>query len=315
MSATLCGKIYVIMTLSRLLACSLCLTAAVASAEEYWASGIYQSDGTYYGWYDVNKTWDGDDNMCYAASASNLIAWWQAGRLESGLSLPSGVPNTAEAIWGQYKGACIDPDSGGASISAINWWLSGVYTPANPEEAERHILDYEEDEADSSNFTSFSGYYYDQYSLTRDNLEDFFDMYGLGEEDSDMRLYTGVFADLLEAGAGVSLAILSDYGSLAHAVTLWGAEYTDEGVLSMIWLTDSDDDEVKLFSVDVAVDENDKIYLDIDDLGYADCEGVYIDQVYAIFPSEAKIWAIPEPSYAILPLITLAGLLVRRRRK
>lgn len=303
------------MTLSRLLACSLCLTAAVASAEEYWASGIYQSDGTYYGWYDVNKTWDGDDNMCYAASASNLIAWWQAGRLESGLSLPSGVPNTAETIWGKYKSACIRPDEGGLTIGAINWWLSGTYLPSSPTDLERSATEYDEDAVIT--LKPFSGYYYDQYSLTRNHLDDFFDMYTCTLEEGDdpgTKIYAGVFADLLESGAGIGLGISSDNGELAHAVTLWGAEYTDENILSKIWLTDSDDDATSLFSVDVSM-KGDKIYFDVENTFYEDYEGVFIDEVYAILPSEAKLWGIPEPSYIALPLITLAGLLVRRRRK
>ena len=307
------------MTLSRLLTCSLCLTAVVASAEEYWASGIYQSDGNYHGWYDVDKTGD-DDGMCYAASAANLVAWWQFGRQNSGLSLPSGVPTAPEDIWGKYKSACEKTDEGGVTVCAINWWLSGVYLPATPDEEARSVVGYDEENVDLITLKSFSGYYYDQYSLTEDDLGDFFKMYALDPEDEEEKeLYAGVFADLLTNGAGVSLGLSSDKGELAHAVTLWGAEYDDvTGVLSMIWLTDSDDNNHQLFSVDVNVDEDaNKIYFkDPEKVGYGYYEGVYIDQVRAILPSVAEAWGIPEPNAATLAaLMSLVGVATRRRRR
>ena len=303
------------MTLSRLLACSLCLTAAVASAEEYWAAGVNQFGG----WYDVEKTRekDVDDLMCYAASAANLVAWWQKGRRDSDLPLPSEAPTAAEVIWGKYKSACIRPDVGGLTIGAINWWLSGTYLPTGDEDAERSVFEYDEEK--TITLDSFSGYYYDQYSLTQDKLEDFFDLYAYdvnGEDDT--RLYDRVFADLLDDRAGVSLALLSDVGNLGHAVTLWGAEYADNGVLSKIWLTDSDDYKHQLFSVDVNVDEDaNKIYFkDPEKVGYGYYEGVFIEQVYAIMPSEAEVWGIPEPNAATLAaLMGLIGVAVRRRRK
>ena len=312
-------QIYTIMALSRLLTCSLCLTAVTASAEEYWASGIYQSDGNYYGWYDVDKTKekDVDDLMCYAASAANLVAWWQDGRVKSGLSISSEAPTAAEVVWGKYKSACIKSDVGGMTLAAVNWWLSGVYMPTGDEDAARSIFSYDENKPIT--LESFSGYYYDQYSLTQDNLEDFFDLYAYnGKEEDDTKLYDRIFAELLEDGAGVSLALGSDVGNLGHAVTLWGAEYADNGVLSKIWLTDSDDYKHQLFSVDVNVDEDaNKIYFkDPGKVGYGYYEGVFIEQVYAIMPSEAEAWGIPEPNAATLAaLMGLIGVAVRRRRK
>ena len=311
-------QIYATMNLSRLFTCSLCLTAAVASAEEYWASGISQSDGNYYGWYDVDKTRekDVDDLMCYAASASNLVAWWQDGRIKSGLPVSSEAPTAAEDIWGKYKSACIRSDEGGITIAAVNWWLSGTYLSTGDEDADRSVFEYDEKKAITLN--AFSGYYYDQYSLTQDKLEDFFDMYTCTLEEGDdpeAKLHAGVFADLLESGAGIGLGISSDNGELAHAVTLWGAEYTDENILSKIWLTDSDDDATSLFSVDVSM-KGDKIYFDVENTFYEDYEGVFIDEVYAILPSEAKLWGIPEPNAATLAaLMSLVGVAMRRRRR
>lgn len=218
----------------------------------------------------------------------------------------------AEPIWEEQKSLLEENeklDLGGITIGAINWWISGIYLPTTKEEETRNVFSYEEAEENTITLESFSGYYYDAYSLTRDHLENFFEMYAFADEDEDTRLYTGVFADLLDEGAGVSLGLHSDDKKLAHAVTLWGAEYM-ENHLSKIWITDSDDNE-GLLEIEVSV-EGDKIYLVDYANGY---EGIYIEQVYAISPSEAKAWGIPEPSYTILPLITLLGVLIRRRRK
>ena len=132
-----------------------------------------------------------------------------------------------------------------------------------------------------------------------------------------------IFKDLLEGGAGVSLSISSDEGGLAHAITLWGAGYDKEGVLKTIWVTDSDDGEEALVPVSVSVttdaedEDRVKIYLDLypKEEGY-NYEGVYINQIYAIDPDVTRGWSlIPEPSSAMLPIMALAVLLVRRRRK
>lgn len=37
----------------------------------------------------------------------------------------------------------------------------------------------------------------------------------------------------------MSLFLKSDVGSLAHAITLWGVEYAEDGRVSKLWITDS----------------------------------------------------------------------------
>ena len=70
------------------------LSVFTAQAETYWVDGItFDEDGNVTGgWYDANKTpsyangddgyrWvegnKGDVSTCHAATAANLIAWWQ----------------------------------------------------------------------------------------------------------------------------------------------------------------------------------------------------------------------------------------------
>ena len=80
--------------------------------ETFWANGVSAESG----WYDANKTHDDDpqrdsqgekiytdeygvgaqidDNLCYAASTANLLAWWQ-----NQYEPVDGVPQGVDAIW------------------------------------------------------------------------------------------------------------------------------------------------------------------------------------------------------------------------
>ena len=70
-------------------------TEITITAEEFTTTGtskIFAEGVTLTsGWYDVNKLKNGggDINMCWAASASNIIQWWQDRYVEAGNTLPS----------------------------------------------------------------------------------------------------------------------------------------------------------------------------------------------------------------------------------
>ena len=197
---------------------SLGLTLGLAFAESYpaydevtgtgtvWAKGVgVNADGRVVGWYDANKNniWDApdevDDSLCYAASASNLIAWWQDNHREVA---SENAPNKLEDVWQTYVRNNQRPDSGGSMHAAINWWLSGVYSPlsddakkwadkesavwerfyATPDEMYESVEDevlpmslpnYKQKDEKSGEYKEFGGYYYDQYGLTQQELADF----------------------------------------------------------------------------------------------------------------------------------------------
>lgn len=273
-----------------------------------WAEGVNQ-DG---GWYDVNKssTDTRDDMMCYAASAANLVAWWQKGN-----HLTSAAPTELSDIWSVYLEHSKNHASGGDPLAAINWWISGVYAPTNAAESERSIFNQLPVDSEQITLRVFDGFYYDQYALSQDNLITLL---------SYETVYTDVyFGDLLREGAGVSLFLKSDVGNLAHAITLWGVDYTDDGQLSKLWVTDSDDDAIQgIFSIDVLTADNGKVYFDEDgDIGdyefykYMGVRGIHIYGVSAIHPDAAATWQlVPEPTTATLSMLALAAMALRRRR-
>ena len=353
------------------LSLSLALGFACAAEDEvtynglYLASGLSEENGVISGWYDAEKTWekDVDDPMCYAASAANILAWWQNGTNAA----PGGTPTELNDIWSTFKNNNQLHDTGGTFHFAVNWWLSGVYVPSEYKETdgtwslasennpmwERHFLQHSDLESEpeipvtlpnyKKDGADFRGYYYDQYGLTKQNLSDFIvtiwnysppsppDTDGAGADTSNnaitldainnpASIYNIDFAGVLEDSA-ISLAILDD-DTLGHAITLWGVEYDEDGKLTTMWLTDSDDYIHQLFSVSVTLDDKaNKIYLGnlVDGKyicdAYKGYENVYIGGVYAIDTSESAEWQlVPEPTTTTLTLLALAALATRRRR-
>jgi MYXO-CTERM domain-containing protein len=198
-----------------------------------------------------------------------------------------------------------------------------------------------------NNGADFRGYYYDQYGLTQQNLSDFMatiwnytgpktpdapDTDGAVSDTSNntitldaindpASIYNIDFAGVLERSA-ISLAILDD-DTLGHAITLWGVEYGENGNLTTLWLTDSDDYAHQLFSVAVTLDDKEnKIYLGKKNAdgkyicdAYEGYENIFIGGIYAIDTNVAAQWQlVPEPTTASLSLMALAALAARRRR-
>ncbi len=300
-----------------------------ASAEIIWVDGVSIENG----WFDVNKssTTNADDMMCYAASAANLIAWWQ-NKLPG---VPAGTPTHANAIWQEYVNAANNGASNGGNVaSSLNWWLSGIYDPLNEEEGARHAYGYWL-AATYSELKAAKGYYFDQCNLTTQDLWNFtsFNEVDSGDYITIRHSYScssDLLKDWIQAGKGISLGLSHDNGQLAHAVTLWGMEYNDAGDLTHLYITDSDDtrvgdvvSELVKLTVD-KISETGHIYFhsekeqwQVGQYIYTRTmyeEGTYIDEIYFLNPS-AFVVTIPEPATTTLGMLALAGLAGRRRRR
>lgn len=320
------------MKISCLFLCALLSVVPALSADTLWVSGVNQTDG----WYDINKTRanENDDDLCFAAAATNLITWWQNQLPVT----PAGVPQSNEAIWARYLAGSRE-DRDGDVAAAVQWWLTGVYIPENDAEYQRSSYGNDGYSA-SSQFTAFEGYYYNDY------LYPLADAFASKYSNYDVALrggYTTEFRSFMyfraesqnltdnilyaiRNGMGVAVGLAADTENLAHAITLWGVDYSDTEGITRLWLTDSDDaqigvhEESGLFSV--AVTEKDgKLYLDEDgtDNWYVNSttKGVYVNHLYALNPAAASDWGlpVPEPATATLSLMALMGLAARRRRR
>ena len=329
-------------SLAVLLACH--SMPAHAETTTLWVNGVSEESG----WYDANKenprAEDADNKLCFAASAANLVAWWQ-----SQYVVDAATPNTIDAIWATYKNAAV-ADEGGDTHGAVQWWISGVYMATTAEERARTIFGL----YSTSTLASFDGYYFEQYELEQYSRR----VRMAGESgypqwvDYPYALSDFLCADLrgdatassliaaIQQGCGVGISIAS-YGyveqedgtqewarTLSHAITLWGVEYDESGDIIGLWLTDSDDaqygynTEQGLFHVDTYTTDAGLVYFDKskDANWYTNntyYEEIYIDGIFAIDPAVSNAWGltlIPEPVTVTLSLTALVALAIRRRR-
>ena len=179
---------------------------------------------TDFGFIDAEKTYnsDGDDELCWAASASDMLVYtgWAA---QAGFESEDDV---FEAFIDAYE------NGGGHQFYAFSWFFNGAASNDNSGSYGARILDYPN-----------TGRYLNDYAFDRYTNEHSFTV-------SDMDT---VAARLREGDAvGLGVYIFSDNSSDVggHAVTMWGyvvdsakASGDPDRYLS-IFLTDSDSDEL-----------------------------------------------------------------------
>lgn len=287
-------------------------TSFEAQAEQVWVNGVTPEEG----WidYDKSRSDNDDDSLCWAASASCVLDYWQS------LYITSSAIPTGKDIWNRFKEA--SNDQAGHSILGIQWWIGGDYAGrTNNTEDDRAAI--------SQNITSvpietdisqFGGYYWeaipDINGGKSEHLENFL------HNSLFLRSDAQVIVDNL-LYAPMTLNIKSNY-EMFHAITLWGLEYytKSDGLVEItsMWITDSDDYTNQLREITTFREGNSLLYLNYFDIDKDTTdERVQLFQYQYINVAESDTWdfqrLIPEPSTATLSLLALAGLAARRRRK
>lgn len=220
------------------------------------------------GWYDVNKLSKngGDINMCWAASASNIIEWWQDRYVAAGNTLPAGAvtgPSTKSydgigaynlALMELYRDLWKDNDKKGAyTDQAVIWYFEGSNVQkyasegscAQPNAAGGYYSSvwneilpkvYHEYKSDF-----YPNEFYDLISKEYNSYSNWGNGSGVSGTDQ-LKKFSDLVVEFIDRGV-VSLAItLNKSGGLLHATTLWGYEIDNAtGMLTKIWITDSDD--------------------------------------------------------------------------
>ncbi|MBQ8376239.1 MAG: IdeS/Mac family cysteine endopeptidase [Akkermansia sp.] len=215
---------------SRAVLLSLLLVSAVAQADSVWAPGV-TSDG---GWVDFNKA-DGDKPyhddslMCWAASSSNIITWWQNQNSKYSDTIPT--PDYTGSTWDFFR--TITTDSGSNPRFALGWYVNG--SGGNT---------WTWDESNSTQYQS--GGFLQSVYCTADNP-----VYIANRNTSASNTYAQAAAlvGALDSGYAMTLevGIAGTTGNVpsSHAITLWGLDYTSDkdGNISITdaYITDSDD--------------------------------------------------------------------------
>ena len=158
-------------------------------------------------WWDAEKTPANteDDLMCWAAAASNILAWTGWGHAD-GMA-------TADQMFAYFQNHWTD--EGGLMQYGWDWWFDGT----NPSQG-------------------WSGW--SQVDVPGGNFfpnENFYNYYRFQDNDS---LAMSSISSFLRDGYGVTLGI---YGPGGHAITCWGFNYNPSNPSQYLglWITDSDD--------------------------------------------------------------------------
>lgn len=231
-------------------------------------------------WTDAEKSpaTANDDNMCWAASAANVLAW-------TGWGERAGF-NSADAIFQHYQDHWTN--EGGLMGFAWQWWFDGLspsqgwpgWSQANP--AGGRLVDH------AGAFESF----YHRNGMDSEALP--------------------AIAGYLREGYGVALVITEPGRS--HTLTCWGFDYEGDDYLG-IWVTDSDDDKDSLDPPNVlrflpVAFQAGRWFLQNGDA----ISSQYINEVQALAPVPLSSTPdVPEPATALL-LMLAAPMVLRRRR-
>lgn len=182
-----------------------------------------------YGWFDCNKlnpTADPegvlDGMMCWAATAANLLHWWMAQNKQyielygNKYKGPSWVYPSGKAQESDIFQCFVDafPDKAGKGDEGVNWFIHGV-TPSYPHH----------------NPKIAGGFFKDVFPA---GVRLGSDEGGLSKER-----FNEVVKDALSSKKAIGLSV----GPITkgHVVTMWGAEFDENGDVSYIYYVDNND--------------------------------------------------------------------------
>lgn len=204
------------------------------------------------GWTDVNKNWNGDGLLCWAATASNMLQWWLTDLQKQGYTIPESVPfgqgntyslkifDVFQKYWINYM---YSTDNG------IRWFLEGGGMNCASENCAPNRQGYVED----------GGYFKKAHVLPADEERKWFNSeyvtchgayYGWmtnngvrNDSETIKKKFTAMVVKLLKEGIS-SLSVDS------HETTLWGCELKN-GLVVKVFIANSDDNQTKLVPYEV----------------------------------------------------------------
>ncbi len=199
-------------------------TSFFAQADSVWAPGVTLEGG----WVDYNKvdgsTYDTDDSgMCWAATASNVIAWWQTQNQASlsGVTLPNDEP------WDVFR--ILTKNNGGNPRFAYDWWING---------GSSGNLSWDAEQKTAHGDWAAGGFLKDVYDTAMAPV------FIANSNNRDVYTKASALVGALNAGYALSIEVGTNDGGSSHAITLWGLEYhldeQERFILDYAYITDSD---------------------------------------------------------------------------
>ena len=300
---------------------ALALPSVPVSAAELFAPGVTKDSG----WYDTNKVFDSQDsNLCWAATAANVIAWWMDNYENGGGDLSKISDRSNNQIFQKFKENW--NNVGYNNVDGVCWYFTGKFsTGTEPEELKNSstggYLSDIEGVGGRNPWNIMNGdFKYWGSEITGQTFVN--DMSGSYFSDQPLYSYESFSQTILsQLSQGVSMLsvhkINTTVGSSGHSITLWGCEYDEEtNLVTKIYVTDSDDasrsqgnDGLKEYRIIRATSGT----------GVMMSDYWYGNEQYGRITSSAMMYAtyIPEPSAfgLIAGVMSIVSVVSRRRRK
>lgn len=311
----------------------------VARAEIVFAKGVTLESG----WYDVNKAYvpanividatgthytpavkdaetfypNSDYDLCWAATASNMLQWWQdrIGPEYVPAGTPNGTWDSHYADRGQleiYKTFCENwTDAPGVIETGLAWWLDGSYFHENyATELVAAGASFVKEDAVSS-----GGYFAEML----DSANVFINSWYFPKTATTASV-GAEFSSFFENDFLIGLSMSSGEG-IGHAITCWGVETNAAGGVTLYY-TDSDDCTTNLEGVAASEgggEELKSMSVTVTDgvvnLGYSQTKQWTLNGFTSL---AAPVIVVPEPSafglFAGAGALVFAALRRRRRR-
>ena len=242
---------------------TLTATAVESGTMIVFAEGVSQSSG----WYDVNKksttTNPGADAMmCWAASSSNIIQWFQDRYTTAGNTLPSGCPNGTSSkynyelqIMDVYRDNWDNLARGNWTDGGVVWYFEGkdVYsTMSNDSRA------YPKSGTGGYFKSVWSSIYPSKmHQQSGGSYAIAINCYNWLYESNPLAAFSNYIVEAFKYGMSSMAVAISSNFSGGHAVTIWGYEIDkNTGYVTKLFITDSDDGSTPVLQTYTVTSEN-----------------------------------------------------------
>ncbi len=221
------------------------LPTAASVSTYVWTAGLTVNNNTITGgYYDADKVdpyVGGEDcYTCWAAAASNSIAWWQ-NYYGAYYCVDTAPALTEDDIFATYKRYW--KNQGGSTVAGCQWWLAGG--------ADTDNYAWHEDYCHKPDMENGGGYYTRFYN--KQNVCDI--LYEVDMKGDSARSIADAMAGKMEQECVLGIGIAECQGDAIigmHALSLWGLERdANTGELTAIHVTDSNDLKRCVFTIDV----------------------------------------------------------------
>ncbi len=217
------------------------------------------------GWYDVNKksttnSSGADAMMCWAASSSNIIQWFQDRYVADGNTLPAGCPNGTSSKY-DYELQIMDAfRDNWDNLARGNWTDGGVIWYFEG----RDVYETNGKESCAHPRSGTGGYFKSQWSSIYANMFKYengwawytgepytyateinnYNWRGSSVADPLMKFSEYIISAFEHGMSSMAVAMSSNFNG-AHAVTIWGYEMDNAtGYVTKLYIADSDDGSV-----------------------------------------------------------------------